>query len=252
MTDKFAIIYKLREALEPLPYFYALWLKGADAAGTADEWSDLDFYIDFQDEFEDEAYAAVENALAELSKIDYKYVMRHPHPKLRQRVYHLAETSKFLMIDFCFQLYSRPVDDYVYLEGETIEAAQIIFDKANIIRHKPKNPSDFAGRNKFLLAEAKYYRAQHLRAEKYVLRGQYLEAYSYYNRYVLEPFVDLLRLIYTPAFADYGLIHISQHIPAAKREKLEYFARISSLEEISEKMPQVAQWFDELWEQLDF
>ena len=251
MPDKFTIIDKLRETLEPLSYVYAFWLEGADAAGNADEWSDLDFYIDFQDEFEDAAYAAVEKALAEVSEIDYKYVTQHPHPKLRQRVYHLAGTSKFLMIDFCFQLHSRPIEDYIYLEGETIEAALVIFDKADIIRHRPKNPADYAGRNMFLLGEAKYHRAQHLRAEKYVLRGQYLEAYAYYNRYVFEPLVTLLRLIYTPAFADYGLVHISQHIPAAEREKLEYFAQISSFDDISEKMPQAAQWFDELLARVD-
>jgi hypothetical protein len=82
--------------------------------------------------------------------------------------------------------------------------------------------------------------------KKYVLRGQYLEAYAYYNRYVLEPLIDLLRIIYTPANADYYLIHISHHIPKDKLKKLETFAQISSVENIAMKIPFAETWFNEL------
>ena len=75
MTDKNMIIEKLSEALEPLPYVYAFWLEGADAAGTADEYSDIDFWVDFEDDYEEQAYEAVENALSGLSEIDYKYII---------------------------------------------------------------------------------------------------------------------------------------------------------------------------------
>ena len=250
MLDRTEIINKLREALEPLPYVYAFWLEGADAIGTVDEYSDIDFWVDFEDEYEEQAYEAVENALSELTEIDYKYVMRHDHPKILQRIYHLAGTSDYLMIDFCWQLHSRPKDEYTYIENDSIEAVTVVFDKDNIIRYKPLNPSDFEDWNKHRLEEAKYRRTQHIRAEKYVRRGQYLEAYAYYNRYVLEPLIDLLRLIYTPAYANYYLVHISQHIPPAEREKLEYFAQISSLDDMAERIPQAAEWFDELVERV--
>lgn len=250
MLDRNIIINKLREALDPLPYIYALWLEGADAIGTADEYSDIDFWVDFEDEYEEQAYEAVENALAELTEIDYKYVMRHDHPKIRQRIYHLTGTSEYLMIDFCWQLHSRPKEEYAYYENDSIEAAKVVFDKDNIIRHKPLNLSEFAKWNQSRLEEAKYRRMQHIRAEKYVHRGQYLEAYAYYNRYVIEPLIDLLRLIYTPAYANYYLIHISQHIPVSERDRLEYFTRIGSLDDIAEKIPQAGQWFDALVERL--
>jgi len=92
---------------------------------------------------------------------------------------------------------------------------------------------------------------QHKRVEKYVLRGQYLEAYAYYNRYVLEPLIDLLRLIYTPAHAHYYLIHISQHIPETERKLLEYYAQINTLIEIAEKMPSARKWFVELVDKVE-
>jgi len=250
MLDRETITDKLQEVLEPLPYIHAFWLEGADATGTADEYSDIDFWVDFEDEYEEQAYEAVENALTGLAVIDYKHIVRHSHPKIRQRIYHLAGTSEYLMIDFCWQLHSRPKDEYAYIENDTIEAVKVVFDKDDIIRYRPLDLSAFVEENTHRLEETKYRRAQHIRAEKYVRRGQYLEAYSYYYKYVFEPLVDLLRLIFTPAYADYYLIHISQHIPAAERERLEYFARISSLDDMEEKIPQAAQWFDELVERV--
>lgn len=246
MFDRHRIISQLREALEPLPFIYAFWLEGADAVGTVDEYSDIDLWVDIEDGYEEQGYEAVENALSALATLDYKYVMQHGHPQIRQRVYHLDGTSEYLMIDFCWQLHSRPREEYTYYENDPIEAAKVIFDKDNIIRHKPQGRADLSQQNKSHLEEAKFRRTQYRRAEKYAHRGQYLEAYAYYNRYVLEPLVDLLRLIYTPAYADYYLIHISQHIPEAERERLEYFAQISSLDDIAVKIPQAGQWFDEL------
>jgi len=248
--DQKIITAKLREALEPLPYIYAFWLEGADANGMADEYSDIDYYVDFEDEYEEKAYEAVEKALSELAAIDYKYVMSHPHSKLRQRIYHLAGTSEYLLIDFCWQLHSRPRDEYVYFENNKIEAAKVIFDKDHIIRVSPLDLSRFTQWNQARMEEAKYRRTQHIRVIKYVHRGQYLEAYAYYNRYVLEPLIDLLRLIYTPAHADYYLVHISQHIPDFEKETLEYFARIASLDDIENKIPKAGQWFDELVERV--
>ena len=249
MLDRDVIISKLQEKLEPLPYIYAFWLEGADAIGTEDEYSDIDFWVDFEDECEEQAYEAVENALFEIAELDYKYVMQHSHPKIRQRIYHLTGTSEYLMIDFCWQLHSR--EQYAFHENDNIETAKVIFDKRNIIRYKPLDLSVFSEQNRSRLEEAKYRRSQHIRAEKYVRRGQYLEAYAYYNRYVLEPLIDLLRLIYTPAYADYHLVHISQHIPADERERLEYFAQISSLDDIEQKIPQAGRWFDELVERVE-
>jgi len=245
MIDANDLISKLRENLEPLPYIYAFWLEGSYAAGTADEYSDIDFWIDFGDEHEEKAIEAVENILAELAEIDYKYITpQHPHPQIRQRTYHLAGTSEYFAIDFCWQLHSR--DEYAFYENDTVESIKVIFDKNNVIKYKPLVLSDFAQQNKARLDKAKYRREQYSRVEKYVRRGQYLEAYAYYGHYVLEPLIELIRLIYTPAYMDYHLIHISLHIPENECKKLEYFAQAGSLDDIAEKIPQAGKWFDEL------
>jgi hypothetical protein len=53
------IIVKLRKALGPPPYIYAFWLEGADAIGTEEEYSDIDFHVDFENEYEKQTYEAV-------------------------------------------------------------------------------------------------------------------------------------------------------------------------------------------------
>ena len=246
--DRNDIIAHMQSALKPLPFFHALWLEGADANGTADSYSDIDFWADIEDSCEAQAYEAVESALAALAPLDFQYNMRHGHPKIRQRIYHLPGTSEYLMIDFCWQLHSR--EAYSFIENDPIEAAQVLFDNNSVIQFQPFNACDFADENRQRLKKAVYHRSQQMRAEKYVRRGLYLEAYAYYNCYALEPLIDLLRLIYTPAHADYHLVHISQHLPKAERKQLEYFAQICSLDDIAERLPKAAQLFDILLEQI--
>lgn len=246
MHEKNNIIRKLTERLEPLDYVYALWLEGADANGTADEYSDIDIWIDVADDNEAEAIAAIENALCELAEMDYKYVMNHNHPHIRQRVYHLQGTSEYLMIDVCWQLHSRPRNSYHFYENDVVEAVKVIFDKDNIIRYQPYDQSVFASSHAALLEEMKYRYTQHVRVIKYVRRERYPEAFAYYQRYVLAPLVYLLRIRYTPAYTDYGFVHISKHVPKEQADRLTYFAKVSSLIEIEHKANEATRWFDEL------
>jgi len=246
MINKDTIINKLNDTLKPLPYIFVLWLEGADANGTADEYSDIDIWVDFQDNYEEQAVKAVETALSEIAEIDYKYVIPYnPSVKILSRRYHLAGTSKYLVIDFQWQLHSRPKDEYVFVKDDKIEAAKVIFDKAHIIQYKPFESSLFTKQNQQRLEEAKYRMTQLVRVEKYVCRGQYLEAYDHYNCYILQSLIDVLRIIYTPAHAHYYLCHISCHIPESDKIKLEYFSRISSFDDITQKIPEAEKWFNE-------
>jgi hypothetical protein len=199
----------------------------------------------------EQAYEAVENALSELAELDYKYVMKHGHPKIRQRIYHLAGSSEYLMIDFCWQLHSRPKNEYAYIRGNLVESAKVVFDKSNVVRFVDYHTADYEAQNNALLADCKYRHSQYSRVEKYIRRGHFLEAYAYYNRYVLEPLINLLRLIYTPVNADYYLVHISRHLSQDKLQKLEYFAQIPSLDAMNERIPLAKQWFDELLKELE-
>jgi site-specific DNA-cytosine methylase len=49
---------------------------------------------------------------------------------------------------------------------------------------------------------------------------------------------------------NFPVVHISQHIPLAERNRLEYFARIGSLDDMAVRIPQAGKWFDELVEKV--
>jgi hypothetical protein len=246
MISRDIIIEKLKDALEPLPYFYAFWLEGADATHTVDRYSDLDFWVDVEDDFEQHSYIAIEKILSEIARIDYKYIEPQGHPKLRQRVYHLAGTGEYLLIDFNWQLHSRAKDEYFYIKDSSVENALVLFDKVNIIRFLEDNPLKYKAWNDARLGESKYRYTQHARVTKYILRKQYLESYTYYNRYVLEPLINVLRILYTPAYASLHLLHISRHLPETELNMLEYFAKIPTLEDMARKIPEAEKWFSEL------
>ena len=247
MLERDDIIKSVQVALEPLPYIHALWLEGADANGNVDAYSDIDLWADFDDAYEAEAIEAVETALSTLAAFDSRDILPHEHPKIRQRIYHLEGTSRYCMIDFCWQLHSRKA--VMYIEGSRIENALPLFDKSNVLRWAAYNAESHAGEHKAILASAVYRYGQHARVLKYVRRGLYLEAYAYYNKYVLEPLIDLLRLIYTPANTDYYLVHISQHIPAKERVQLEHFAQTATLQDIEARLGEARPWFDALRKQ---
>ena len=251
MIDRKAIIEKLEEKLEPLSYIYALWLEGADALGTVDQYSDMDIWVDFEDQYEQQAIEIVENVLQSLAPFDLNEELAHSHPKIRQKVYHLSGTDKYLMIDFCWQFHSRNESERTLIKGCMIEPAKMIFDKTGAIKFKPFLISEFTEGNDAILKDSLFRYSQHDRVLKYVYRSNYLEAYAYYNRYILEPLINLLRLIYTPSHADYYLIHISRHIPEQERKRLEYFAKISSFEDITEKIKPAEIWISELLDRVN-
>ena len=213
-------------------------------------FADRELITNFADENEAEAIVATEDALREIAELDYKYVMNHSHPQIRQRIYHLQGTSEYLMIDFCWQLHSRPRNSYSYYENDQIEAVKVIFDKDSIIRYRPYDQSAFTTSNAALLEEMKYRYTQHSRVIKYVRRGLYPEAFAYYQRYVLEPLVCLLRILYTPAYTDYGFVHISKHIPKVSADRLTYFSQVSSFGDIEQKTAEAKDWLGELVERV--
>ena len=243
MTDRDRIVRGLAQALEPVDAIYAMWLEGADAVGGVDAYSDLDFCIDFDDAREEEAIAAVEDALASLGTVDYRYVVpRHDHPKMRQRIYHLAGTGEYLMLDICWQQHSRAPAESAFIAESRVEAAQVLFDKCGVVGTRVPDEKEMAARAEELLGEMDFRYAQHCRVMKYVHRGQYPEAQATYMRYVVEPLVVLLRILYTPEFVDYGLVHISNHVPPGEVARLEPFLKVSSMADIARLTGAAGMW----------
>ncbi len=236
------IISTLRAALEAQPAVLAMWLEGADATRTVDEWSDIDVWLDTRDGEEDVALDAVEAALAVIGEMDFAYLMEQSHPQIRHKVFHLRDTPPHLFIDVCVQSHSR---DFAFTEGHDTERPLVLFDKASVIRYRSVSPDeaqrDIANR----LARIEGMFAQRPRALAKAERGHFLEALAYYRKFVLEPLVELLRLQHAPRKADYGLKHIERDLPSDAVRQIEALHRVTSCEEIAAGVERATEMFEE-------
>ncbi len=240
----------LKEELLPLPYVYAFWLEGSFAMGYADEYSDIDYWIDVEDDYVKDALLHVETALSRLGALDEKDETGNEHPKLGQMVYHIEGSSPYLVLDFNWQLHSRDRKEYHYIKDDIVEGASVIFDKDNVINYEEADIQEIAKNRDNCLPECDYRYSQHMRVKKYILRGDYPESYAYYNRYVIEPLVILLRLKYTPLYPYHYLLHISKHMPGEVVARLEEFIKITSFKEMEAAMEKAEEWYRELHQEL--
>ena len=124
----------LKNELEPLPYVYAFWIEGSFAMGYADEYSDIDYWIDVEDDYVKEALEHVEQALERLGELDERDDTGNSHPKLGQIVYHIKGSDPYLVLDFNWQLHSRDRSEYHYIKNDKVEGALVLFDKDNVVR----------------------------------------------------------------------------------------------------------------------
>jgi len=251
MINREKIIEVLANTLEKYDFIYAMWLEGSDAVNKADQYSDLDIWLDVEDINIKQSIQIVEKTLNSISKIDFLYDMNHPHSKIEQVIFHLENTNEFLMLDICWQLHSRDTSEFCYTKNDSIENAKVIFDKDNIIKFSESANSDYKKQIDKTIKEASYRISQQVRVLKYVYRYQYLEALHAYNEYIINSLVKLLRAKYTPKYMDYNMLHISAHIPKKHYAKLNYLCQISSIEDIEIKIKEATLWFIDLLKELD-
>lgn len=251
MISEKEITQELKNELQQLPYVYAFWLEGSFALGYEDEYSDIDYWIDVEDDYIKEAIEHVEMALLRLGELDERDERGNQHPKLGQIVYHIKDSNPYLVLDFNWQLHSRDRNEYHYIQNDIVEGAKILFDKDNVVRFDSVDTSEIIRNRNQCKEECDYRYSQHFRVEKYIRRKNFLESYAYYNKYVIEPLVILLRLKYTPLYPYHYLLHISKHIPQIDVERLEKLIQVTTLDEMEIAMKKAEQWYQELQEEID-
>lgn len=240
----------LKNELQPLPYVYAFWLEGSFAMGYADEYSDIDYWIDIEDEYVKDALEHVETALNRLGELDERDETGNGHPKLGQIVYHIKESNPYLVLDFNWQLHSRDRNEYHYIKNDIVEGARVIFDKDNVIRFEEADEQEIVKNKEKCRVECDYRYSQHLRVRKYINRGNFPECYAYYNKYVIEPLVMMLRFKYTPLYPYNYLLHITNHMPKDVIARLEKLIKLTTLDEMDVEMRKAEEWYQELQEEL--
>ena len=244
MISRQSIISSLK-LLEKDPKIHACWLEGADAHKRADRFSDIDIWIDVSDSYVSLAFKKVEKLLSSFGDVDFSFEKEHSHPKIRQRFYHLKGTSEYLILDMCVQKHSRI---FWYTSGYEDEKVSIIFDKSKVIKFKKldKLKLEKKTKEKIKALDSSFLFFQ-VWVEKEINRKHFLQSLAAYQKYILIPLVELIRLKYTPTKSGYHLSGISKdNIPQPIVKQLEDLYKISSIEDIKKKMKKANKLFEEV------
>lgn len=229
MLNRNEIIEFLKKFSQNKSYVNAMWLEGADGVNRVDEYSDIDFWFDVNKEYQESfLYECIEE-LKKLGTIDSR--VDEIRKEIAQSNIHLSNTSEYLTLDICVQSHEiRGYDVTCYVKDDIAELPFIIFDQANIISFK-EYPIDIE-EIKNIFENNKNRILQNSRVKKYIKRNQYLEAYTKYIDNIANPLVTIARLQYTPRHYNYGLCHISNHLPKEVVEELETLYSVTSIKDI--------------------
>ena len=250
MIEREEITGKLVKELEPVDYINAMWEGGAAAFDRVDEWSDIDLGIDVRDDKIEEAFVKVEEILSSVSAIRIKY--RLPDPTWHgnpQAFYVLEDSSPFLMIDLSV---IRESNESKFTEKEIHGGLKFYFDKngteGRAIYNRDETDKGIEKKRNHIAATFELFKILPL---KEINRGNYIEAFAFYNAYVLRPLVDLLRMKYGPEeHYNFGTRYVHYELPEDVVKKLEglYFCKDS--EELRRNYEEGVKWAEEILKEM--
>ncbi len=228
------ILGALRAVLEPAEFAQAFYEAGSTAMKRADQWSDLDLQVIICDGKVDETVSLVEGALSALSPTELRYEV--PRPAWHghwQCFYKLEGASPYLLIDLCIMEASNPNR---FLEPEIHGSPAVLFDKAGLTMQVPSDAKVFAGRlrQRIPLHEA-VVEMMHGFVDKEILRGRYVDAFSYYHGLVLGRLVELLRIRHCPWRYNFGFRYLERDLPAALHQEVQSLLFVAGPQELAAK-----------------
>jgi hypothetical protein len=239
------MLTSLQIIFESIPEVGAMWLEGADATGNVDEYSDIDVCCAVQEGCFSLVEDSARMALSSLGNLDQDMLLRDD-PSQRHIVLHLQDSSPYLLIDLC--LYCGMGSDFY--EGDDIEKPLVLFDRVSAVRYHPPDKKLRETSRYSSLRALRETVAQAARIYKYLARGEFLEAFGYYEKYLLMPLIEVLRMRYTPLHPDYGIVHITRHLPAEVHLRLEKLYQVGSVDELGDRVREAEMWFAEAASQI--
>ncbi|MNO49312.1 hypothetical protein D3C76_396600 [compost metagenome] len=221
-------------------YILAIWLEGSDGTKTLDEYSDIDLVCYTKEGCIDDAFTRLDDCMGRLGQVDIAYEQSGRPNNNRYKVYHLQDSSDSLLIDVTIQSESFPV---LFINEDKTVVPVVLVDKAGIVKYQAVDYATHRSQLHSQLIHAQGIYSQKNRAVKYTKRGLFLESLIYYHKYVVNPLVDVLRIIYTPFQADYSLVHASRDFPVDVVLILEKLYGVKTVEDIVDRI----NWIDELF-----
>jgi hypothetical protein len=244
------IVNTLVDALEPLEYVYAMWEGGAAGFKRVDSWSDLDLQIDASDEYSEDVFAIIEQALVMLSPIELKYELPQPtwHGHA-QTFYRLAKTSPFLFLDLVVMNHSNPDK---LLQTEIHGKPIIYFDKRNVVQSPPLDHQTLTMTLQTRLAALPVtFDLFQVLTLKELNRHNYIEAISFYHSDTLRPLVELLRIKHNPIHYNFNTRYLYYELPPEVVKMIEPLYFVASGEDLRVKRERAEQLFYQTLAEID-
>ncbi len=144
------IISILHEHLVSNPKILAMWLEGADATNTVDEYSDIDLCCSVEAGAITEVIDHARKTLENLSSLDLIENL-DAGEDYQHTVFHLSGTSDYLLVDF--NLFVGRGSDFI--KADEIEKPLILFDKGSFIQ--------YLGQEEYLVTKKNSQRIQELK-----------------------------------------------------------------------------------------
>lgn len=229
-----SIVDELKELLEGNQDTHAMWIAGSIAEGFADEFSDVDLWVDIEAGKDKEIFDLIEKFLESKGELDAK-LGRSLEPPFTHRVYHLAGTNPYHFIEFTLHTHS---DQYDPTEGS--RTLKVLFDKDGTTEVRSpaneKSDEEIQDRKQSLIDKID---VGYISVEKEILRGQFMDAMHNYEFWLITPVIELARIKHSPLKTSYGLKHGSRDLPKETQDEIQSLYTIESLEDLANKMEAV-------------
>ena len=255
MTDKTAvarreIIERLTEALEPSESVRALWMMGSIAFNRLDELSDIDLVLDVRPDRIGETWNAIESTLESLAPLDYTYEVAQPawHGH-EQRFFHLDGTPQHLMIDVVMMASGQGLR---FDEVERHGTPAVLFDKDGIVTTAHVDPAEIRTKLRARLdsIESLLPLAYSLVARE-IERGRSLDAFGFYQRFVVDNLVTLARMKHDPNRHDFGLRYLGFDLPRDLMRRVEACCYVADLGQLARRFDEAKSLIADLLDDLD-
>ncbi len=223
--------------LLPISAVRACFEGGSAATGRLDDYSDIDLVIVAPLDVADEAFDAVEAALAPHRISHVWRVDPPPFPDTAQRFYFLADAPRFFAVDCVVVAEAAAVQ---FLELERHGTPLVYFDRTAKIRARPADRSALAERRarrwKQLQGAVPLYA---MLVEKELARGRPLEALGFYQA-LLRALLEVLGMAHRPDRFDFGWRYVETQLPEEELQQLARFAFVGDPEALRERAPELA------------
>ena len=254
MADRASILSALESRLKPLPYVIAMWQGGAAAFDRVDQWSDVDVQFGVEDDAVEQTFAEVERALSSLephSSTPLTRRYRAPMPTWHghdQGVFCIDNTSPFLFVDLVVMKRSA---DNRFLEREIHGDIVVHFDKEEWLTQPPFDNDAHQKQMLERLHEVHArFRLLQVLIDKEVARGNSIEAHTFYSNCTLRPYVELLRMRYSPTRFGFHTRYIHYELPAEEVARVERFTYVRDMEQLVACQREIQTLFYPLYEEL--